>query len=467
MSPPPDQAAHRTGRPDEHGGGGVLSAIDYRLSRLEMAFNLDISQDYPTSQLPRPVDVTSQRLLRLEKAAIGRFQEYFEELWHEHQEANSASSAPSAHAADAKHTLEAQAKQHVRQRLRYQPPVRIVAHTRALSTPTVINDAGEQGDESAASANAARVVGALHPGPSALPSRSNWRQVKRRLGSLKRLPGMTSGALTAAAEILGDGPGLRIRPAAEEARRQDGASCEVWDDMRSEQDEPECVSAQHASMRHGARQDEPPTPLVHRCIHTREQEEQAHIALHTDAPRAVADVFYNNRDTVRASETAAATFTASIDEQGNFRAWHPLLLRQQITDAAPSSEDRDFAPSIDVMGNFARKLPVSDDTTPDAHVPEVQALLEAHIALHTDVPRAVADVFYSNRGAAPVSEAVAGTCTAAIDAQGNFRAVRALELDHGEQRVSLPSATASANRQGRTAHPAGEGPWFSCVVAGL
>ena len=184
MSPPPDQAAHRTGRPDEHGGGGVLSAIDYRLSRLEMAFNLDISQDYPTSQLPRAVDVTSQRLLRLEKAAIERFQEHFEELWHEHQEANSASFTPSAHvAADAKHTLEAQAKQQVRQRLRYQPPVGIGAHTRALSTPTVINDAGEQGDASTASANAARVIGALHPcmHPSALPSRSNWRQVKRRL----------------------------------------------------------------------------------------------------------------------------------------------------------------------------------------------------------------------------------------------------------------------------------------------
>ena len=441
MSPPPDQAAHRTGRPDEHGGGGVLSAIDYRLSRLEMAFNLDISQDYPTSQLPRAVDVTSQRLLRLEKAAIERFQEHFEELWHEHQEANSASFTPSAHvAADAKHTLEAQAKQQVRQRLRYQPPVGIGAHTRALSTPTVINDAGEQGDASTASANAARVIGALHPcmHPSALPSRSNWRQVKRRLGSLKRLPAMTSGALTAAAEILGDGSGLRIRPAAEEAMRQDGATCEVWDAMRSEQDEPECLSAQQASMRHGTRQDEPPTPLVLCCIHTEEQEEQAHIALHTDAPRAVADVFYNNRDTVRASETAAGTFTASIDAQGNFRAWHPLLLRQQIADAAPSSEHSDFAPLIDGLGNFARKLPVSDDSTPDAHVQEVQA----HIALHADVPRA-------------------------IDAQGNFRAVRALELDHGEQRVSLPSPTASANRRGRTAHPVGEGPWFSCVVAGL
>jgi hypothetical protein len=178
--------------------------------------------------------------------------------------------------------------------------------------------------------------------------------------------------------------------------------------------------------------------LVLCCIHTEEQEEQAHIALHTDAPRAVADVFYNNRDTVRASETAAGTFTASIDAQGNFRAWHPLLLTQQIADAAPSSEHSDFAPLIDGLGNFARKLPVSDDSTPDAHVQEVQA----HIALHADVPRA-------------------------IDAQGNFRAVRALELDHGEQRVSLPSPTASANRRGRTAHPVGEGPWFSCVVAGL
>ena len=475
----PDQAAHRTGSHADD--GGVLSAIDYRLSRLEMAFNLDISQDFPTSQLPRATDVISQRLLRLEKAAVGLFQEQFEERWHEQREATSATSAPSAHvAADAKQTLEAQAKQQVRQRLRYQPPL--------LSTPKVINDAREQGDVSAASADAARCIGALHPGPSELPSRSNWRQVKRRLGSLRRLPAMTSDSLrrlpamtsdaaTAAAEILGAGQGLCIRPAAEEPRRQDGAACEVWDDMRSEQDEPECLSAQDASMRHGARQDEPPKPLVLPCIHTREEEVQAHIALHTDAPHAVADVFYSNRDTVRASESAAGTFTASIDAQGNFRAWHPLLLRQQIVDADPRSEHSDFAPFIDVMGNFARKPPVSDDTvtdtTPDTHVQEVQAHVVLQDVLH-DAPRAVADAFYSDHGSIPVSEAVAGTCTAAIDAQGNFPAVRSLELAHGEQHVPSfsnsfrPSPTASASRQGRTAALGPEErPWFSCVVASM
>jgi hypothetical protein len=421
MSPRPDQAAHRTERPDEHDGGGGLSAIDYRLSRLEMAFDLDNSQDYPTSQLTRAVDVTSQRLLRLEEAAIGRFQEHFQELWHERHEANSATSAPSAHvAADAtKQTLEvsAQEKQQVRQRLRYQPPVGIGAHAWALSTPTVINDAGEEG-------GLARFMSALHPGPSAPSSRSTGRQIKRRLGSLRRLPPMTSNAATTAAEILGAGPGLRgVRPAAEKAR-QGGVASEVREHMRSEQSEPECLLAQHARARPGARQDEPPTPLVHPCIHTREQEVQAHIALHTDAPRAVADVFYNIRDTVRASEAAAGTCTAAIDEQGNFRAWHPLLLRLQTADAAASSVHSDFAPSIDVNGNFARKPPMSEITTPDTHVQEVQA----HIALHTDAPRAVADVFFCNRGAVPVSEAVADTCTAAIDAQGNFRAWHPLLL---------------------------------------
>jgi len=420
MPPLPDQAAHCTERPDEHDGGGALSAIDHRLSRLEMAFDLDNSQDYPTSQLTRDVDVTSQRLLRLEEAAIGRFQEHFQELWHERHDANSATSAPSAHvAADAtKQTLEASAQEklQVRQRLRYQPPVGIGAHARALSTPTVINDSGEEG-------GLARFMSALHPGPSAPSSRSTGRQMKRRLGSLKRLPPITSNAATTAAEILGAGPGLRVRLAAEKARQDDVAS-EVREHMRSEQSEPECLLAQHARVRPGARQDEPPTPLVHPCIHTREQEVQAHIALHTDAPRAVADVFYNIRDTVRASEAAAGTCTAAIDEQGNFRAWHPLLLRPQTADAAPSSEDSDFSPSIDVNGNFARKPPMSEVTTPDTHVQEVQA----HIALHTDAPRAVADVFCCNRGAVPVSEAVAGTCTAAIDAQGNFRAWHPLLL---------------------------------------
>jgi hypothetical protein len=360
MSPLPDQAAHRTERPDEQDGGGGLSAIDYRLSRLEMAFDLDNSQDYPTSQLTHAVDVTSQRLLRLEEAAIGRFQEHFQELWHERQEANSATSTPSAHVAAhaTEQTLEtsAQAKQQVRQRLRYQPPVEIGAYARALSTPKVINDAEEQGNASAASANAARCMSALHPAPSA-----NGRQVKKRLGSLKRLPPpMTLDAATAEAEILGAGPGLRRRPEAEKARRQDGVASEVREDMRSERGEAECLLAKHARARPGARQDEPPTPLVHPCIHTKEQEVQAHIALHTDAPRAVADVFYNNRDTVRASEAAAGTCTAAIDAQGNFRAWHPLLLRPQTADGAVRSkqEDSDFSPFIDVNGNFARKPPV-------------------------------------------------------------------------------------------------------------
>ena len=428
MSTLPDQAAHRTERPDEQDGGGRPSAIDYRLWRLEMAFDLDNSQDYPTSQLTHVDDVTDQRLLRLEEAAIGRFQEHFQGLWHERQEANSATSAPSAHvAADAtEQTLEASAqeKQEVkqRQRLRYQPLVAIRAHARALSPPTAVNDAGEQGDASAASANAnaARFMSPLHPAPRASSSRSLGRQIKRRLGSLKHLPPMnqplTSKAATAAAEKLGAAPGLRIRPAAEMAR-QDSVASEVREDMRSEPSEPECPLPQHARTRPGACQDEPPpTPLVRPCIHTREQEVQAHIALHTDAPRAVADVFYNIRDIFRASEAAAGTCTAAIDAQGNFRAWHPLLLRPQTTDAAPSSKCSDFAPSIDVNGNFARKPPGSEVTTPDTHVQEVQV----HIALHTDAPRAVADVFCCNRGAVHVSEAVAGSSPPLLTRRATF-----------------------------------------------
>ena len=70
---------------------------------------------------------------------------------------------------------------------------------------------------------------------------------------------------------------------------------------------------------------------------------QAHIDLHTDAPRQVAAVFYNNRSAVdrpgmvgahgcEGDDGASAVCVGgqachkpSIDADGNFVAWHPLL----------------------------------------------------------------------------------------------------------------------------------------------
>jgi len=133
------------------------------------------------------------------------------------------------------------------------------------------------------------------------------------------------------------------------------------------QDRLERPAAQSASEhRRGSQdvpQDEPPTPLLHPTTDTQTHEVQAHVDLHTDAPRAVADVFYNNRDAARASEEAG-TFTSAIDSQGNFRAWHPLLVMPVAADSDTGGHVSDFAAFIDANGNFARKPPAHES---DAH----------------------------------------------------------------------------------------------------
>ena len=89
--------------------------------------------------------------------------------------------------------------------------------------------------------------------------------------------------------------------------------------------------------------------------HVRDKEE--HIRLHLDAPRAVARVFYDNRAPVQHQKRGEArqglwswgcSYGPSIDANGNFPGWHPLISRE---DAALGAH------KIDAAGNF-REAPM-------------------------------------------------------------------------------------------------------------
>ena len=353
-----DQAVRHTARTEGQDSNDAHSELfKRRLLRLEKALNIDLSPDSPTI-LRRPADADNQRLLRLEKAVRFRLEvdEHFK--WDEHSEVNAAHSSHVV--GDAKETQAADAKPGARQRLRYQPPVGIGGHacTRASSTATQ-DTVGQQG---------ATPVGLC---ASSLLDKQQIRRPtpkspKRKLCSLKRLPPVSPVYAKAATlgKSLDDGDS-QASPT-ERSGQQIGEAWIMQGDLKI-QDRLERPAAQSASEhRRGSQdvpQDEPPTPLLHPTTDTQTHEVQAHVDLHTDAPRAVADVFYNNRDAARASEEAG-TFTSAIDSQGNFRAWHPLLVMPVAADSDTGGHVSDFSAFIDANGNFARKPSAHES---DAH----------------------------------------------------------------------------------------------------